>query len=251
MPSPFVCRIPRSFPLARRATVTILTIRPCRQRRTEASMDTQFDLLLRGGRVIDPASERDGIADIGIRGDRIAAIEPAIPADTASKVLDVSGKVVIAGMIDTHAHVYQYVTGRFGLNADMVGVRSGVTTLVDQGGPSCMTFRAFATSSSSRRKAVCCASSRLSGRRHGRPSLPGALWAGSGRCQGDDPRRAREPGHCARREGPCGDNEVCLCLLVVSTPLSPTTGNRVSSVARPERQPWIARVFRRCGTKAN
>ena len=106
-------------------------------------MDTQFDVLLRGGRVIDPASGRDGVADIGILGDRIAAIEPHIPVGTAREVLDVAGKIVTAGMIDTHAHVYQHVTGRFGLNADMVGVRSGVTTLVDQGGPSCMTLPGF------------------------------------------------------------------------------------------------------------
>jgi dihydroorotase len=46
-------------------------------------------------------------------------------------------------MIDTHAHVYEHVSGRFGLNPDMVGVRSGVTTVVDQGGPSCMTFPGF------------------------------------------------------------------------------------------------------------
>ena len=42
------------------------------------------------------------------------------------------GKLILPGLIDTHAHVYQYVTGRFGLNADMVGVRSGVTTVVDR-----------------------------------------------------------------------------------------------------------------------
>src|ERR1700726_5267279 len=46
-------------------------------------------------------------------------------------------------LIDTHAHVYQYVPGRFGMNADRVGVQSGVTTLVDQGGPSCMTLPGF------------------------------------------------------------------------------------------------------------
>jgi dihydroorotase len=51
--------------------------------------------------------------------------------------------LVIAGMIDTHGHVYQHVTGKFGLNADMVGVQSGVTTVVDQGGPSCMTIGGF------------------------------------------------------------------------------------------------------------
>jgi dihydroorotase len=106
-------------------------------------MDAQFDVLLRGGRVIDPASGRDGVADIAIRDSVIAAIEPAIPAAAARQVLDVSGRIVTAGMIDTHAHVYQHVTGRFGLNADMVGIRSGVTTLVDQGGPSCMTIPGF------------------------------------------------------------------------------------------------------------
>jgi dihydroorotase len=106
-------------------------------------MDAPFDLLLRGGRVIDPASGRDGIADIAVRDGAIAAIEHAIPGDAARLVLDVAGKIVIAGMIDTHAHVYQHVTGRFGLNADLVGVRSGVTTLVDQGGPSCMTLPGF------------------------------------------------------------------------------------------------------------
>jgi len=106
-------------------------------------MDTRFDLLLRGGRVIDPVSGRDGIADIGIADGRIAAIDASLPAATARQVIDVAGKIVIAGMTDTHAHVYQHVTGRFGLNADMVGVRSGVTTVVDQGGPSCMTIPGF------------------------------------------------------------------------------------------------------------
>jgi dihydroorotase len=106
-------------------------------------MDAQFDMLLRGGRVIDPATGRDGIADIAIRDNVIAAVEPSIPPATARQVIDVTGKIVTAGLIDTHAHVYQHVTGRFGLNADMVGVRSGVTTLVDQGGPSCMTIPGF------------------------------------------------------------------------------------------------------------
>ena len=106
-------------------------------------MDGKFDLLLRGGRVIDPATDRDEMADVGVTGGRIAAIAPKLPADAAQQVLDVAGKIVIAGMIDTHAHVYQHVTGRFGLDADTVGVRSGVTTVVDQGGPSCMTIPGF------------------------------------------------------------------------------------------------------------
>ncbi len=106
-------------------------------------MDQHFDILLRGGRVIDPATGRDGIADVAVTGSKIAAIESGIPPDSATEVIDVAGKLVIAGMIDTHAHVYQHVTGRFGLQPDLVGVRSGVTTVVDQGGPSCMTLGGF------------------------------------------------------------------------------------------------------------
>jgi len=107
---------------------------------TDAS---NFDLILRGGRVICPASGIDGVKDVGVRGGVIAAIENHILASSANKIVDVSGKLVLPGLIDTHAHVYQYVSGRFGLNADMVGVHSGVTTVVDQGGPSCMTLPGF------------------------------------------------------------------------------------------------------------
>ena len=106
-------------------------------------MERRFDLLLRGGRVIDPATGFDGVADVAVLNGLIAAVEPGIPPEAAQTVTDVSGKLVIAGMIDTHAHVYRHVTGRFGLDADTVGVRSGVITLIDQGGPSCMTLGGF------------------------------------------------------------------------------------------------------------
>jgi dihydroorotase len=105
-------------------------------------MDQHFDLLLRGGRVIDPASGRDGIADVAVAGGRIAAIGD-LPAGAAREVVDVTDRLVLPGLIDTHAHVYQHVTGRFGLAPDMVGVGSAVTTVVDQGGPSCMTIPGF------------------------------------------------------------------------------------------------------------
>jgi dihydroorotase len=105
--------------------------------------DHGFDLILRGGRVLCPASGIDGVKDIGVRNGIIAAIEDHILESAAREVVDVGGKLVLPGLIDTHAHVYQYVSGRFGLNADMVGVHSGVTTVVDQGGPSCMTLPGF------------------------------------------------------------------------------------------------------------
>jgi dihydroorotase len=105
--------------------------------------DATFDLLLRGGHVICQASGLNGIMDVGIRAGRIAAIQSDILPSSAKEVIDVRGKLVLPGLIDTPAHVYQYVTGRFGMNADLVGVQSGVTTVIDQGGPSCMTLPGF------------------------------------------------------------------------------------------------------------
>jgi dihydroorotase len=107
------------------------------------STSATFDLLLRGGRVICPASGIDGLRDVAIRNGKIAAVQADILPSGAREVIDVTGKLVLPGLIDTHAHIYQYVTGRFGMSADMVGVESGVTTLVDQGGPSCMTLPGF------------------------------------------------------------------------------------------------------------
>ena len=104
---------------------------------------TAYDTILKGGTVIDPASGRNGRFDVGILRGSIRAIEPQLAPAPVSKVIDVTGKLVIAGMIDTHAHIYEHVTGKFGLNADTVGVRSATTTLIDQGGPSCMTIRGF------------------------------------------------------------------------------------------------------------
>ena len=99
-------------------------------------------ILLKGGRVIDPVSGLDGVRDVLVSDGRIESIA-ADAAAPGADVLDCSGKLVLPGLIDTHAHVYEHVTGRFGLNADLCGVESGVTTLVDQGGASCMTLPGF------------------------------------------------------------------------------------------------------------
>jgi dihydroorotase len=99
-------------------------------------------LLLQGGRVVDPKSGVDGVRDVLVADGRIEQIAPRLEADDAERI-DCSGRLVLPGLIDTHAHVYEHVTGSFGLNADMCGVQSGVTTLVDQGGASCMTLPGF------------------------------------------------------------------------------------------------------------
>jgi dihydroorotase len=105
-------------------------------------MAEQYDLVVTGGRVIDPANNVDGVSDVAVKDGKIAAIGENLSASGA-KTVDATGKLVIPGMIDTHAHVYEHVSGRFGMNPDLVGVRSGVTTVIDQGGPSCMTFPGF------------------------------------------------------------------------------------------------------------
>ncbi len=105
--------------------------------------NSPFDIVISGGQVICPASGINGVMDVAIRGGRIAAVQKDILPSAAKQVIDAKGKIVLPGLIDTHGHVYQYVTGRFGMNADMVGVDSGVTTVIDQGGPSCMTLPGF------------------------------------------------------------------------------------------------------------
>lgn len=102
-------------------------------------------ILLKGGHVIDKANGLDGVMDVLVSGREIAGIGPDLSpiAGVDASVIDCDGKLVLPGLIDTHGHVYEGVTGRFGLNPDMCGVRSGVTTIVDQGGPSCITLPGF------------------------------------------------------------------------------------------------------------
>lgn len=102
------------------------------------------DLVLRGGHVVDPSQGLDGPNDVYVHVGRISALRASdAPTLPVARSIDVRGQLVTPGLIDTHAHVFQYVTGRFGLDADLCGVQSGVTTLIDQGGPSCMTLPAF------------------------------------------------------------------------------------------------------------
>jgi len=101
-----------------------------------------FDTVVKGGRVIDPKNGIDAVNDIGIRKGRIAAIGPKLDPGKA-KIIDAAGLILTPGLIDTHAHVYEHVSGDFGLNPDLVGIRTGVTTVVDQGGPSALTFDGF------------------------------------------------------------------------------------------------------------
>jgi dihydroorotase len=100
------------------------------------------DLLLRGGRLIDPANNHDGIADVAIGNGRVIAVGPAARAFAPRRQIDVSGAIVTPGLIDMHVHVYEWVTN-FGVPADAAGIQSGATTVVDQGSSGAWTFGGF------------------------------------------------------------------------------------------------------------
>ena len=98
------------------------------------SEDSPYDLLLKGGWVIDPANQRDAVMDVAIADGKIAAVSADIDPATAQTVADVSGQYVTPGLIDIHVHVY-HTREPEGLSvmADSHSFRSGVTTVVDTG----------------------------------------------------------------------------------------------------------------------
>lgn len=101
-----------------------------------------YDLLLKGGTVVDPSVSLNGVHDIAVRNGTIAHIAPTIPREEATRVLEVAGKIVTPGLIDLHAHVFEGFTGN-GVHPDLGGVYAGVTTLVDAGSSGCATFAGF------------------------------------------------------------------------------------------------------------
>lgn len=102
----------------------------------------RFDLLIKGGEVVDPSSGYSGILDVAVKRDRIAAVDKDIPVESAFQVIDVSGQLVTPGLIDLHAHIYEGVT-YWGVSADAIGSQSGVTTWVDAGSAGAVTFQGF------------------------------------------------------------------------------------------------------------
>jgi len=99
------------------------------------------DLILRGGRVIDPASGRDEVANIGFVDGKVAAIGSDI-AREGGEVVDVRGMIVAPGLIDLHTHVYWGGTS-LGVDAADVARTSGTTTFVDAGSSGPGNFHGF------------------------------------------------------------------------------------------------------------
>jgi len=101
-----------------------------------------YDLLLKGGTVIDPAQDLRGALDVAVEDGKIARVAANIPKSEARRVIDVLGKTVTPGLIDLHTHVFDGVAAN-GVHPDIAGVHAGVTTVVDAGSSGCATFGAF------------------------------------------------------------------------------------------------------------
>lgn len=102
----------------------------------------RHDLILKGGRVIDPASGHDGIADVAFAGGRVAGLADRIDANRARQSRDVTGCVVTPGLIDMHTHVY-WGGSSLSVEADRFARSSAVTTLVDTGSAGPGNFAGF------------------------------------------------------------------------------------------------------------
>ena len=87
----------------------------------------EYDLLIKGGRVMDPSRKFDQVTDVAIKGGRVAAVQGSIPASSAAEVLDATGKYVVPGLIDIHTHA-----GREKEDAALC-LADGVTSLIDAG----------------------------------------------------------------------------------------------------------------------
>ncbi|MSQ17964.1 MAG: amidohydrolase/deacetylase family metallohydrolase, partial [Dehalococcoidia bacterium] len=101
-----------------------------------------YDLVIKGGTVIDPSQGINRVSDVAVTDGKIARIAASIPVTEARRTVEVKGKIVCPGLIDLHTHVYQGVNGN-GVKADVGGVHAGVTTMVDAGSSGCDTFGGF------------------------------------------------------------------------------------------------------------
>jgi dihydroorotase len=109
----------------------------------------QYDLLLKGGHVIDPKNNIDARMDVAVRGGAIAAVAPSIDATQARRTLDVSGLYVTPGLIDLHTHVFHTTgvqdawAGDNSIPPDTLSFRTGVTTFADAGSSGWRNFETF------------------------------------------------------------------------------------------------------------
>ena len=113
-----------------------------------AAAQSRYDLLLKGGHVIDAKNNISAVRDVAISGGRIAAVAANIPAADARQTIDVSDLYVTPGLVDMHTHVFAASMNREYLGENCVRpdgftFRSGVTTVVDAGSSGWRSFGVF------------------------------------------------------------------------------------------------------------
>ena len=104
--------------------------------------DKPYDLLIKGGKVIDPSQGVEAELDVAIREGKVASVAPGIPEGRTREVIRADGKIVTPGLIDLHTHVFPYV-GPYGIEPDPYFVNKGVTSVIDAGTSGAFTFPAF------------------------------------------------------------------------------------------------------------
>jgi dihydroorotase len=102
----------------------------------------KFDLLVKGGDVLDPSQRLRGVRDIGIRNGVVEAVESAIPEARSQRVLNAAGRLVTPGLIDLHSHVFPYGSA-IGIPADELVPFQGTTTAISAGDAGANNFAVF------------------------------------------------------------------------------------------------------------
>ncbi len=97
----------------------------------------QYDLVITGGHVLDPARGIDRITSVAVANNKIAAVGDDIDATQAERVMDASGQYVTPGWFDMHVHAYSHLAFS---NPDTIGVLQGVPTVLDAGGAGAWTY---------------------------------------------------------------------------------------------------------------
>lgn len=130
------------MPLQRASIVLFFVLSPFLSRAQD------YDLLLKGGRLIDAKNKIDAKMDVAVKDGKISRVAADIPASAAKKVLDVSGLIVAPGLINIHTHVFAgsnpgFLDGQSSQLPDAFAIRSGITTVVDAGTTGWRTFPEF------------------------------------------------------------------------------------------------------------
>ncbi len=108
-----------------------------------------YDLLLKGGHLIDPQNDLDGARDVAVADGRVAAVDVDIPVDRAERAIDVGGLYITPGLVDIHTHMYATAgnrdawAGDISILPDGFSFRAGVTTMMDTGSAGCRNFEDF------------------------------------------------------------------------------------------------------------